>query len=234
MKYSKHSFKSKFLSGKGFYLVLAVGIAAVGISAWSAASTIIEVEENLTSSYHSLVPAPQQSSQPSTNVGQNVSDVEDTRSEVSSKAPVSSAESTSSKAPSFAMPLENATIGKGYSDKTLQYSKTFGDMRLHLGIDVNAKEGSNVLLPAKGTIKNITEDKLWGNMITVDHGSGITVIYCGIKNVSVNVGEKLSAGVKLGQVGVVPSECADESHIHVAVMKDGKYIAPTDLLSLRK
>ena len=42
--------------------------------------------------------------------------------------------------PKFAIPL-NGNIGKIFSDSELQYSATYNDMRLHLGVDVQAEKG---------------------------------------------------------------------------------------------
>ncbi len=217
--------------------MLAACVAAVGIAAWSAAATISSVEEDITSSdLSSIIPEPSSSVPQSTEqAGQNVSDVEDTRNEQSSKPPVSNNENTSSKisGASFTMPLIGS-IGKNYSDTTLQYSETFGDMRLHLGIDLQADEGTKVVAAAKGTVKKVTDDSLWGKTVVIDHGYGFTVHYCGIKNATVTEGETVASGTKIGEVGVVPCESEDKSHIHIAFVQGDKYISPLELLALKK
>ena len=167
--------------------------------------------------------------------GQNVSDVEDTRPPESSKETPVSSEKAPQKIDKSALRMPVAgSVGKNFSDKTLQYSKTYGDMRLHLGIDLQAKEGQDVVSATNGTVKDIYDDELWGKTVVIDHGFGVTARYCGLKNVTVSKGEKIGVGIKIGVVGTVPCEREDPSHIHIAIIKDGKYVSPVDLLYLVK
>lgn len=234
MKYSKYKSKIGFFAGKGFYIVLAVCIIAVGAAAFTAVSTITSMEESLLSSSErpSSVEAPKSSDTVSTTeqVQKPVSDVPDTREESSKTAPSSSKVSSSEEKVYFKIPLVG-NIGKTFSDSALQYSKTYGDMRLHLGVDIQAEKGAEVVSAAKGKVEKIADDSLWGRMVVINHGGGIVVYYCGLENLTVSEGETVKAGTKLGVVGSVPCECEDASHIHIAVLKDGEYISPLELIS---
>ncbi len=242
MKYQKQNKTAKFFAGKGFYLVLALCIMAVGAAAWSAFSTISTIEENFTSlnSDFSSQEDLGTLSSVTEQVAKPVSDVEDTRPD-SSSAPSSSEDKAESEPKSdssteqkqkvyFTMPLKG-NVGKTFSDSALQYSETYGDMRLHLGVDILASKGETVVSAAAGTVTKIADDGTWGRMVVIDHGKGIVVYYCGLENLTVSEGEKVSAGTKMGVVGTVPCECEDESHIHITVTKDGEYISPLDLLA---
>jgi murein DD-endopeptidase MepM/ murein hydrolase activator NlpD len=235
MKYLKHKTK-KFLEGRGFYIVLAACIAAVCVAAWSAAATISSVEEDITSSSDYNQQAEVSSQKPPVSsmeeVLQNVSDVSDTRPPASSEQKTSSENVSSKTAVTFTMPI-NGNVGKSFSDSALQYSKTYGDMRLHLGVDLQAKEGTEVKAAAGGTVTEVRDDALWGKTVVIDHGFGITVHYCGLKNVTTQKGEKLASGTKIGEVGIVPCECEDKPHVHIAVVKNGKYISPLELLAMK-
>lgn len=231
MKYSNYNRKRGFFAGKGFYIVLACCIIAVGVAAFSAVMTLDgsgteSAERPESSDFSSLAP---QISSESENVGQTVSDVP-----VSSDTPVSSEPQTSSEpttsTPKFALPIKNANVGKIFSESQLQYSETYGDMRLHLGVDLQAEKGTKVMAASSGTVLSVASDALWGNMITIDHGSGIVVYYCGLENTTIEKGETVSAGTVLGEVGSIPCESGDREHIHVAVTKDGKYISPLSLM----
>lgn len=232
MKYENRRKKTKFFAGKGFYIVLALCIVAVGAAAWSAVSTINSSEDYfMSSNYNSSEKLP--TSSVSEQVANPVSDVEDTRSEVSSAQdkiqPQTQPQAPVESGPKYVMPLKG-NIGKTFSGDTLQYSKTYDDMRLHLGVDLLAKKGTDVVSAAKGTVKKITDDGVWGKMIVMDHGSGIVVHYCGLDGLTVSEGETVAVGTKIGVVGTVPSECEDEDHIHITVTKNGEYISPYDLL----
>lgn len=240
MKYTSHNKKQSFFAGKGFYLVLALCIVAVGAAAWSAMSAVSSVEDKLTSpdsSYSSGATV----SNKTENVGQTVSDVPNKqqnsslpsqKAETSSKTEESKTQisESSEKDVAFAMPIKG-NIGKAFSSSALQYSATYGDMRLHLGVDVLAEKGAEVVSAAAGKITKIADDALWGRMVVIDHGNGIICYYCGVENNTVSEGETVKAGTVLGEVGTVPCECADKSHIHIAVVRDGKYISPLDILS---
>lgn len=234
MKYSKYKSKTGFFAGKGFYIVLAVCIIAVGAAAFTAVSTITSMEESLLSSSErpSSMEAPKSSDTVSTTeqVQKPVSDVPDTREESSKTAPSSSKVISSEEKVYFKIPLVG-NIGKTFSDSALQYSKTYGDMRLHLGVDIQAEKGAEVVSAAKGKVEKIADDSLWGRMVVINHGGGIVVYYCGLENLTVSEGETVKAGTKLGVVGSVPCECEDASHIHIAVLKDGEYISPLELIS---
>lgn len=239
MKYTSHK-KQSFFAGKGFYLVLALCIVAVGAAAWSAMSAVSSVEEKTFpsgSSYSSKSTV----SDKTEDVGQTVSNVpnkqqnsSDTsqKTETSSKAEESKAQSSESFENNigFSMPIKG-NIGKTFNNSALQYSATYGDMRLHLGVDILAEKGEEVVSAAAGKITKIADDALWGRMVVIDHGNGIICYYCGVENNTVSEGETIKAGTVLGEVGTVPCECADKSHIHIAVVRDEKYISPLDILS---
>ena len=122
--------------------------------------------------------------------------------------------------------LPKGTIIKNHSDTELQYSATYGDMRLHKGIDIELSLGSEVAAAAKGTVSEILDDALLGKCVTVEYSGNITVKYCGFDTLAVSEGESFSAGRVLGTTGTVPSECADNSHLHIEVKKDGKTVEP--------
>ncbi len=222
--------------------MLAVCIMAVGAAAWSAMSTLSSVDEKLTSSKSSSEPSRQDTSSTYDDVAQSVSDVSDTRTP-SSSTEQSSSEQPAATEPASSVPTESAeqyftlpvrgNIGRAFSDSELQYSPTYGDMRLHLGVDLIAEKNTDVVSAAAGNVTAVSDDSLWGRMVTIDHGNGIVVYYCGLENTTVNQGDSVKSGTKIGVVGSVPSECADESHIHITVTRNGEYISPMELLNLQ-
>ncbi len=237
MKYQNYRKRSGFFAGKGFYIVLAACIVAVGVAAFSAVNTISSVEDKLASS------KPENITSSTKDVGQTVSNVKNEQSssnaqssekpESKKETPVSSAADTSSKKTEefyFTLPIKNGSIGKLFSDTELQYSKTHGDRRLHLGVDIAAEKGAEVVSAASGKVQNVTTDALWGKMVVIDHGHGIVAYYCGLENPTVSKNDTVKAGVKIGELGTVPCECADNPHLHIAVTREGKYISPLDII----
>ncbi len=125
----------------------------------------------------------------------------------------------------YVIPIKGSII-KDFSETELQYDKTYGDMRLHTGIDIACENNAKVVSATSGTVTDISENTAYGTIVTVDHGNGITVKYCGIAGLSVEKGSSLNTGDLIGMVKTPPCECMDESHIHIECFKDGKSFSP--------
>ncbi|MBO4468486.1 MAG: M23 family metallopeptidase [Clostridia bacterium] len=121
------------------------------------------------------------------------------------------------------------TVIKQFSEDTLQYDKTFGDMRLHRAIDISCAENSQIVSAASGTVTNVSDSAEFNKIVTIDHGNGYTVEYCGLGTTAVKKGENVAAGDTIGTAKNPPCECLDECHIHIVCLKDG---VPFDPLSL--
>ena len=132
---------------------------------------------------------------------------------------------------SFILPVEG-NISKGFSDSALQYSATYGDMRLHSGIDILCKTGTDVKSAADGTVVSVEESSTLGRVVTVDHNGGITVKYCDLESLNVKEGDSVKCGDVLGTAGTVPSEANDQPHIHLEAYFDGEAVSPLDILEL--
>lgn len=131
---------------------------------------------------------------------------------------------------SFMMPVENGTVIKGYSTDTLQFSSTYGDMRLHLGLDISCNKSSYVKSCAKGIVKTISENAELGRYIEIEHSDGTVIRYCGLESINVINNEAVNGGDVIGTVGTVTQECMDKSHIHIEVYRDSKPINPSLIL----
>lgn len=221
---------SKFLSGKSFYFVLAfclIAIGAVGFLAVSSAKSEPKPQEN-------------------TNVSQGKSIVysepqkrAESKTEAPAQNPVSSQpKTTSSKAEppvaeSFASPVESEKIIKIYDSKNLQFSSTYGDMRIHLGADIEAKNGETVKACGDGTVKKVYSDELLGKTVEIDHGNGVVIKYCGLSDeVFVKADYTVKKGEKIGTLSGTPSESMDTPHIHIEATISGKYTNPAKILKI--
>lgn len=218
---------SKFISGKGFYLVLAFCLIAVGAAGFLAVSSAkIDTKDNAASSAPSVL-------QSSTPIPKKDEPVQKT---VSDEPKESKAESTVSviKEENFESPVKDGTVIKKFDNKNLQYSSTFCDMRIHLGMDISAKNGADVFSSGVGTVKKVYTDDNLGRVVEIDHGDGIVIKYCGLSdNITVKQDYKVEKGQKLGTLSGSPSESADTAHIHIEATSGGKYIDPNKLFKLK-
>lgn len=238
MKYYKTSKFTKSIASTGFIAIIACVLIAAGAITWFALSnknnavTKTPSKENSSinsyphtdNSYNSSAEIPNsEPEQPSADVNDSLSDVPYSTQEPEEEPKI--------EAPAFILPV-TGNISKGYSDSALQYSATYGDMRLHTGVDILCEIGCEIKSAGSGTVKSITDDANFGKTVTIEHSNGITAKYCGMDSVSFNEGDTVSAGDVIGTLGEIPCECADNPHIHIETVIDGKPTSPLSAFGL--
>jgi murein DD-endopeptidase MepM/ murein hydrolase activator NlpD len=125
---------------------------------------------------------------------------------------------------SFCLPLENTAVTKSFSGSELVYSQTLKDWRTHNGTDFSAESGDTVFAAADGTVIEEYDDGLFGVVVTVESGD-ITVSYCGLQeDTAVAVGDFVTAGQEIGQVGTIPAEQSEGDHLHLEVRQNGTFL----------
>lgn len=213
-----------FLAGKSFYLVLAGCLVATGVAAWTAYSSVTTPKPDT-----DTISAPDYSSSaPETNEAPAGTDASEL---YSSTEEVSEPENAEPVAEAYIMPM-GGEILKPYSDTDLVFSKTFKDMRLHTGLDIKGSEGQTVKSCGDGKVVAIIEEPLLGTYVEIDHGNGTIARYCGLKNdLAVAEGDTVEAGQKLGVLGEIPSECEDESHLHLEFYHDEYPLDPLVIIN---
>ena len=241
LKYTQGYNNKKSRFGTGFYLVVAVCLLIIGGASWFALSNMnnkpetqnkkIDEYQDKTSSY-----IKDKGEEIESKTESIISDTESIVSQITAEKvteePYTSeeAETTEEKeTKNFSMPVEGEII-KEYSDSVLQYSKTYGDMRLHSGVDIACKEGTSVSACADGTVVSIGSDSFLGNVVVIDHKNGITVKYAALENLKVEQGSRIKCGDIIGTITTIPSECGDDSHLHIEVSKNGEVVSPLKAL----
>ena len=143
-------------------------------------------------------------------------------------------EPTSAEVITFALPVANANVLKGYSDTELQYNKTLNVWELHRGVDFAADIGTEVLACYDGTITKITNNLLNGTVIEIDHGNGLKTCYGSLDSVaSVKVGDNVKKGDVIGKASnTATSEVNESGEVHFEVWKDGSLVDPAGYLDI--
>ena len=134
----------------------------------------------------------------------------------------------------YVVPMQNATIAKDYSGNELQYNDTLKQWEIHKAIDFIATDNLNVYAVADGTVSNVYTNYLEGTVIEISHSDGIVSIYKSLaSDVSVAVGDTVSAGQVIGQVGdSMAQESNTGAHLHFEMTVNGVKVDPNDYLSL--
>ncbi len=128
------------------------------------------------------------------------------------------------------MPVSGEIINE-YSGSKPVKSKTMGDWRVHSGIDIKCSTATDIKVPYSGKVISLTNNKLTGNTVSIDHGNGYVSTIYSVDNISAGVGTELKQGEILGTVGNnAPLEAAEDTHIHFELKKDGIYVNPMDYI----
>ena len=214
---------AKFIAGKGFYVVLAVCMAVIGVAAYSAMEKTTPqpfIEESGTEENNQIyIPETFEDD------NQQIKLQDDNNQSESNDATDVTDETNP---PIYIMPIEG-TILKHFSPDNLIYSATYNDMRIHTGVDISPTVANVVVSAFSGTIIGVDENTNFGTVITIDHGDGVMLSYCGLKNVTVKNGDIVDSEEILGEIGTVLNESADKPHLHLELMINGEYADPLSL-----
>lgn len=105
-----------------------------------------------------------------------------------------------------------------------------GMLRMHTGVDLRAEYGESVGASMSGTVWFAGERSGYGNLVVVDHGSGIATFYAHLSKIVVAAGEKVDAGQLVGYVGSTGRSTGP--HLHYEVRANGRPVDPSSALAL--
>ncbi|WP_226036724.1 M23 family metallopeptidase [Aquibacillus saliphilus] len=96
------------------------------------------------------------------------------------------------------------------------------------GVDVASAEGEtfDVTAALSGTVIEVKEDPLLGNVIKIEHQNDITTYYASLSEVLVEVDAKVKQGDTIGSAGQNLFGQASGTHIHFEVRKDDAPVNP--------
>ena len=125
----------------------------------------------------------------------------------------------------FSMPMANASLIKDFSVDELYLNGTLGRWEYHDGIDLTSSD-LKVYAVADGEVVDVSENSLYGTVITLKHANGLQSLYASLSDdVLVEKGDKVKAGTELGKADdTASSEAADGKHLHFSLIENGKKI----------
>lgn len=115
---------------------------------------------------------------------------------------------------------------KGYISSSFGVRKDpfTGRGKMHKGVDVAGKSGSNVLATAAGIVINIAKQSGYGQVLDIDHGHGIMTRYGHNKSIVVKIGDVVKQGQIIATMGSTGRSTGP--HVHYEVLKNGHPINP--------
>lgn len=99
--------------------------------------------------------------------------------------------------------------------------------RLHEGVDLEAIAGAPVRSALSGVVIRVAPYERGGDLVEIDHGSGLTTAYGSLSRVTVKAGDEVKTGQQIGAAG--PGEGAGP-HLHFEIRIEGKPIDPAALI----
>lgn len=222
----KNSTLGRKLGPKGLYITLGaclIALGGAGVAAYN--KTVSDINDSL------VIEQPegeQQADNKKTDVEKEESSLGDVSS---SQADNSSDNALDIQTQPNVMPV-NGEILNPFSNGELVKDATLGVWKTHDGVDIKADVGTQVKAMNKGKVTKVWEDALWGNCITIDHGSGVIGHYYSLsKAMNVTEGDEVNAGEVIGSVGdTAECEAAELSHLHFGLKKNGEWIDPIEFI----
>lgn len=254
---------AKFMGNKGFYIVLFLCVAVIGVSAWVLTYTVrrtgLDLEEDLSIRVTASLPTPASIEIPTINPNEitppstaaplpeinqpsgNTFDYVESNSQVSAEdnTPNEGVMNVSEEEPdlaptTFVWPI-TGNILMPHSVEALVYDRTMMDWRTHKGIDINGELGAKVMAVASGTVEEVFKDQMMGTTVVIYHGGGLRSIYRNLAELpTVVVGDKVSMSDVIGAIGQTSlAEAGDVTHLHFEMTLDGVSVDPADYLPAR-
>lgn len=237
----------KFFAGKGFYIVLCVCVAIIGVSAYflltdrgsnvgdtSAANTEIGAIVSPAEENSDMAVPPEAVQEPAVeNYTQTDKSLENqTKTQETGTWTESQAETAVTA--QYVWPL-SGKIEIPYSMTALIFDQKMGDWRTHDGIDISAPLGTQVLAVSAGKVESVANTDLGGMTVVIEHSGGLRSIYSNLASVpTVYQGDDVMTGEVIGAVGVTaPGETKDNPHLCFKMTLDGQSVNPSDYLPQR-
>ena len=240
--YSSGKRLERFFAGKGFYIVLFLCAAVIGVSAWIMADGNETMDKNSLAGIGEtrvetiVIPAQQDVEEEALPVQApefvNEGIVQtDAKPENDSVQVWREGDVMEVAAPVYAWPV-SGQVERSHSMEALAYDVTLSDWRTHDGIDIMAELGSEVKAAHCGSVESIENDDLYGITVVVSHGDGTRSVYSNLaESLAVSVGDWVEPGMLIGTIGgSALCEIGQASHLHFAISVDGKSVNPLNYL----
>lgn len=99
-----------------------------------------------------------------------------------------------------------------------------GQATYHAGLDISGNTGDPIYAAADGIITLAERDRVHGINVMIDHGRGISTRYLHLNRYTVDIGNKVTKGQLIGELGSTGRSTGP--HLHYEVSINGKNVNP--------
>jgi murein DD-endopeptidase MepM/ murein hydrolase activator NlpD len=124
----------------------------------------------------------------------------------------------------FLRPISGAIT----SDYGMRSHPILKERRMHTGIDLRGAKGTPIKAAESGTVIFTGWMGAYGQVVTIDHGGGISTMYAHQSSILVKNGQKVARGETIGKVG--STGWSTGPHLHFEVRKNGTPVNPHNYL----
>ena len=98
------------------------------------------------------------------------------------------------------------------------------------GLDYTSEESFEIVSILDGTIIDIKEDELLGKIVEIRHNNELVSSYAGLSEISVQKGETVTQGMKIGMSGTNKLNESLGNHLHFEIYQNGINIDPSKVI----
>ena len=239
-----------FVLGKGFYIVLFLCLAAIGISGYvilfsgetavdPGLSEIPDIGLATTLDFSPLVTTaePKLTERPSSSEKEVAVQTQIPHRPVEESTVTTPPETEASgsvqteKEPELFYRAPVAGVPEQlFSGDAPVFNPTMGDWRVHAGVDYFAPVGTEIKSVSAGVVSRVYSDEFKGLCLEVNHYDGLTAVYCGLEEAALSPGDAVKAGDVVGTVGNSAVFESTGPHLHLELRDKGTAIDPMDYI----
>lgn len=121
---------------------------------------------------------------------------------------------------SFTMPVN----GRITSPFGRRFHPILHSYRPHTGTDIAAPIGTPIHAAASGVVVFAGKDRVYGNLLVIDHGGGMSTFYGHCSRLAARRGASVSRGQVIAYVG--STGWSTGPHVHFEVQRNGRAVSP--------
>ena len=128
---------------------------------------------------------------------------------------------------------EQVTVGKTYynykaESKSQENSITYydGSYIQNSGIDYVLKDTFDVVSVLDGTVTDVKQDDILGNVVAIKHGNDYVTTYQSLSEVAVKKGDSVTQGQVIGKSGTNKLDKDMGNHLHFELYTNGQIVDP--------
>jgi murein DD-endopeptidase MepM/ murein hydrolase activator NlpD len=96
----------------------------------------------------------------------------------------------------------------------------------HYGYDLASTRHAPITASNSGTVVFAADNGIYGQLVILDHGIGLTTLYGHLSSIGVSVGDQVMKGAELGRSGA--TGLAGGDHLHFALLVGQTYVDPVE------